>query len=123
MRPDQPPSGILPCAPEPVVLQPLVFLPRREVIRRVGLSKSTIYQRMEAGTFPKPVHDLHTATVWWLEHEITEWQLARLDPARAARMGRSMGRNEEGPGNVVFPGPLGAQWRSGRPLGRRPDRS
>lgn len=57
---------------------PPVFLPRREVERRVGLSRSTIYARVAAGTFPAPVHDLETSTVWWLEHEVVAWQRARI---------------------------------------------
>lgn len=58
--------------------RPPVFLPRREVERRVGLSRSTIYARVAARTFPAPVHDLETNTVWWLEHEIIAWQRARI---------------------------------------------
>lgn len=67
---------------------PMVFLPRREVERRVGLKRSTIYARVDAKTFPAPVRDLDTGTVWWLEHEIAEWQKKRVD---ARSMGRSMG--------------------------------
>lgn len=58
--------------------RPLVFLPRREVERRVGMSKSSIYRGVAAGTFPRPVHDLQSGTVWWLEHEIEAWQRARI---------------------------------------------
>ncbi len=65
---------------------PLVLLPRREVERRVGLSRTTIYQRMAAGTFPAAVHDIDSATVWWLEHEITGWIRARVEARDRARM-------------------------------------
>lgn len=74
---------------------PPVFLPRKEVERRVGLGRSSIYQRMANKTFPEPVHDLDTGSVWWLEHEIVAWQTKRIE----ARMGTCMGRKEEGPGN------------------------
>lgn len=67
--------------------RPLVFLPRRVVEQRVGLSRSTIYQRVAAGTFPKPVHDLETSTVWWLEHEVTAWQRARVAVRDQCRSG------------------------------------
>lgn len=58
--------------------RPLVFLPRREVERRVGLSKSAIYARVKRKAFPEPVSDEQTGSVWWLEHEIDEWQRARV---------------------------------------------
>ena len=40
------------------------LLPRREVERRTGLSRSSIYARMKLGTFPRPVHDTESASVW-----------------------------------------------------------
>lgn len=58
--------------------RPLVFLPRREVERRAGLSKSSIYRGVAAGTFPAPVHDLQSGMVWWVEHEVEAWQRARI---------------------------------------------
>lgn len=66
-------------APEPSEPErPPVFLPRREVERRVGLSRTAIYERMGRGAFPRPVRDLDTGTVWWVESEVIEWQLARI---------------------------------------------
>lgn len=55
-----------------------IFLPRAEVERRVGLRRSAIYRRMQEGRFPRPVHDIDSATVWWLESEIRDWQHARI---------------------------------------------
>ncbi|MEM5387903.1 AlpA family phage regulatory protein [Paraburkholderia phymatum] len=37
---------------------------RSEVERETGLSRSTIYQRIKAGTFPEPVH-LGARSVGW----------------------------------------------------------
>lgn len=74
--------------------RPPVFLPRREVERRVGLSRSAIYARVARGEFPAPVRDLETATVWWVESEIVQWQRARIT---ARSMGQEMGRNEKAP--------------------------
>lgn len=54
------------------------FLTRAEVERRVGLRRSAIYRRMREGRFPQPVHDIDSATVWWLESEIEAWQRARI---------------------------------------------
>ncbi|WP_083337503.1 AlpA family phage regulatory protein [Dyella sp. AtDHG13] len=60
------------------------LLPRREVERRTGLSRSSIYARMKAGTFPLPVHDDDTHSVWWVASEIDAWVMARI-AARNAR--------------------------------------
>ncbi|WP_308043776.1 helix-turn-helix transcriptional regulator [Burkholderia cepacia] len=38
----------------------------------VGLSKSEIYRRVQAGTFPKPI-PLGTRAVGWLESDIQSW--------------------------------------------------
>lgn len=64
-----------------------VFLKRAEVEKRVGLARSQIYARMEAGTFPKAVPDIDTRTVWWIESEIEAWLQARI-----ANRNRSMGK-------------------------------
>ncbi|WP_175771596.1 helix-turn-helix transcriptional regulator [Burkholderia ambifaria] len=39
---------------------------------RVGLSKSEIYRRIQAGTFPKPI-PLGARAVGWLESDINTW--------------------------------------------------
>ncbi|MGB3723197.1 MAG: AlpA family transcriptional regulator [Pacificimonas sp.] len=48
----------------------LIRLP--EVRRRVGLGRSTIYRRMEDGTFPRP-RQLGGNVVAWTEQEIDNW--------------------------------------------------
>jgi prophage regulatory protein len=50
---------------------------------RVGLSRSTIYQRISDGTFPKPVN-LGARAVGWLEDEISLWLAARIQRSRNA---------------------------------------
>lgn len=47
------------------------------VIDRTGLSKSTIYARADAGTFPKPV-PLGNSLSGWVEDEIDTWIEARI---------------------------------------------
>ncbi|MFN3233408.1 MAG: helix-turn-helix transcriptional regulator [Alphaproteobacteria bacterium] len=47
-------------------------LRRKEVERVTGLSRSTIYQRMSNGTFPKPV-PLGPQRVGWMENELVDW--------------------------------------------------
>jgi len=56
---------------------PLRFLRRPEVLARVGLSKSTLYARIRAGTFPKPV-PLGTLSAW-VESEVEAWMAAQIE--------------------------------------------
>ncbi len=57
------------------------FLRRRQVQTRTGLSRSTIYQYIKGGVFPKPV-PLGPRAVGWLESEVSEWIAARVKIAR-----------------------------------------
>lgn len=52
-------------------------LRRADVERATGLPRSTIYEMMARGTFPKPIK-LGTRAVGWLETEILAWQRARV---------------------------------------------
>jgi prophage regulatory protein len=45
---------------------------RPEVEAKTGLSRSTIYEKMKNGTFPKPVK-LGPRAVGWLETEVDAW--------------------------------------------------
>lgn len=55
---------------------------RPKVEAKTGLSRSTIYARMAAGTFPQPVH-LGPRAVGWFEDEIESW-LAEREAERGA---------------------------------------
>lgn len=57
------------------------FLRLRQVIAMVGLSKPTIYLRMNKGTFPRPV-SLGGRSVGWIESEVVAWQDDRIAEAR-----------------------------------------
>jgi prophage regulatory protein len=59
----------------------LVILRRREVQARTGLSRSTIYQYMKAGIFPRSV-PLGPRAVGWLESEVSAWIAGRVVVAR-----------------------------------------
>ena len=48
---------------------------------RTGLSRSTIYQRVADGNFPKPVN-LGARAVGWLEAEIDAWLAAQIERSR-----------------------------------------
>jgi prophage regulatory protein len=53
------------------------FLRRQDVERITGLSRSSIYEKMAAGTFPKQVK-LAQQTVGWIEAEVVAWMAARI---------------------------------------------
>ena len=48
------------------------FLRMPEVIKKTGLSRSTIYMRISTGTFPKGVK-LGERSVAWRSSDISEW--------------------------------------------------
>jgi len=47
-----------------MLTDPDVLLTRREVERRTGLSRSTLYRKMRTGTFPVPVKVSERAVRW-----------------------------------------------------------
>jgi prophage regulatory protein len=55
-----------------------------EVKKCTGLSRSRIYLRIAAGTFPKPVA-LGGRAVGWLESEIQEWIEKVIESSRGPR--------------------------------------
>ena len=57
------------------------FLRLPEVLARTGLSRSTIYVRLEQGRFPRPV-SLGDRAVGWVESEIDEWISNRIVESR-----------------------------------------
>jgi prophage regulatory protein len=52
-----------------------------DVKASTGLSRSTIYFRIDLGTFPKQV-SLGGRAVGWLEHEIQEWLQRQIETSR-----------------------------------------
>ena len=58
------------------------FLPLPEVLARTGLSRSTIYVRLDHGRFPRPV-SLGARAVGWIEAEVDEWIRARIGASRS----------------------------------------
>lgn len=57
------------------------FLRLPEVLVRTGLSRSTIYVRLEQGRFPRPV-SLGARAVGWIEEEIDGWIRERIADSR-----------------------------------------
>jgi len=54
------------------------ILRRKQVEARTGLSRSTIYLRIQDGTFPRPIN-LGARAVGWLENEIESWLALRIE--------------------------------------------
>jgi prophage regulatory protein len=55
----------------------------KEVLDTTGLSRSTIYKYIADGDFPKPV-TLGERCVGWVESEVYDWLLARIEERDAA---------------------------------------
>ena len=64
-------------APQGGCFSPHRLLRLREVLHRTGLSRSTVYRRMELAQFPKP-YPLGGRIVAWAENEIDRWIAERL---------------------------------------------
>lgn len=50
----------------------------KDVMSSTGLARSTIYKYIDEGTFPKSV-SLGDRCVGWVEGEVQEWILARIE--------------------------------------------
>lgn len=59
----------------------LTILRRKQVEARTGLSRSTIYERVRAGSFPAPI-SLGAKAVGWVEGEIDAWLAAQFEKSR-----------------------------------------
>lgn len=68
---------------------PVSILRRRTLEARVGLSRSTIYDKLNPNsprfdpTFPKPIR-LGGFAVGWLAHEVDEWLVRQIEASRGA---------------------------------------
>ena len=54
----------------------------KEVIEKTSLGRSTIYEFMTKGTFPKQV-SLGAKSVAWLESEVDDWIMERISEREA----------------------------------------
>lgn len=52
------------------------------VIETAAIKKSSIYERIQKGTFPQPIKIGHASA--WLESEVQEWVLQRISESRRA---------------------------------------
>jgi prophage regulatory protein len=58
------------------------ILRRKQVQARTGLARSTMYQQIQDGTFPRPI-PLGPRAVGWLESEVCNWIAERVRIARS----------------------------------------
>ncbi len=54
-----------------------------EVKKRTGLSRSTIYSRVDQRTFPLPI-SLGGRAIGWLEAEVNDWLTQCIEASRRA---------------------------------------
>lgn len=78
----------------PNATSPTRLLRRPEVEARTGLSRSSIYQRMAEGRFPRPV-PLGEHAVGWIESEIEEWVRKRVSAGRTPKRAASTNHHGE----------------------------
>jgi prophage regulatory protein len=55
----------------------ICFLRLPAVLARVGMSRSALYRRIEAGDFPAPRKN-GCRISYWIDSEITDWQRAQM---------------------------------------------
>jgi prophage regulatory protein len=67
------------------VQQAPTILRRRQVEARVGLSRSTIYEKMNRGEFPPSV-SLGLRAVGWVESEVQNWIDRRIQMRSAVKL-------------------------------------
>lgn len=53
----------------------------KEVLQRTGLSRSTVYERVAVGGFPKQVR-LGGHSVGWVESEVDDWIFKQINSQR-----------------------------------------
>jgi transposase/prophage regulatory protein len=57
---------------------PAQLIDRREVCRRTGLGKTTIYKLIAAGKFPQPIRDPDIFATRWAAAQVEAWILDRI---------------------------------------------
>ena len=60
------------------------ILRRGEVRERTGLCRSTLYELMQKGAFPRPIR-IGQKAVGWLEHEVDDWLNERVRASREVK--------------------------------------
>lgn len=58
-----------------------ILIPRRRVPQITGLERSTLYERIKRGDFPKPV-TIGSSAVRWIESEVIGWVQQQIAESR-----------------------------------------
>lgn len=60
------------------------ILRKRQVTERTGLPPSSMYEKISAGTFPKPIRlgGEGTRCTGWIESEVEAWIQERIEASR-----------------------------------------
>lgn len=66
--------------------KPTRILRMTDVKKKIGLCKSSIYNRIASGTFPKPI-SLGGQSVGWLECSLDQWISERCNEVKAGEEG------------------------------------
>jgi prophage regulatory protein len=69
------------------MMTPTKLISMKAVLERVPLSKSEIYRRIKACTFPSQVR-LGSSRVAFLETEVNDWIAGRIEAGRPAKGGQ-----------------------------------
>ncbi len=64
--------------------KPARLLRRKDVENAVGLKRSSIYELMKKGEFPRPIR-IGQKAVGWLEHEVDDWLNERVRLSREVK--------------------------------------
>lgn len=64
--------------------QALTILRRPQVQAKTGLSRSTLYDRIKAGCFPRPIKLGGARSVGWLQSDIDDWITSQINASRKA---------------------------------------
>ena len=62
----------------------LRFVRQGTVLERTNISRSTLYELINAGQFPRPMKICGGRINLWPEHEVTAWLVARMADREAA---------------------------------------
>lgn len=73
--------------------QKATIIRRDQVAARTGLSFSSIYRRVSAGTFPAPIR-LGGDSVGWIESEVDAWIEERIQQSRGTTAAQKSAAND-----------------------------
>lgn len=54
----------------------ITFIRLPTVLKRVGLSRSTVYRMIQKSEFPQPIKQGHLSL--WVDSQVTDWQKAQI---------------------------------------------